>query len=342
MTERTPKSEPPPAPSKTARAPASSRAGFVTMPTELRVFSRPDPTARSLADNPEVAAAAAKLRTSGRGPDVLYEDLRDAGPQKAGDPSANDNRAEHLIVEMPAGVPGALRTETERATPAGDEGASPWAHDAAAANELAAAAIDKDALPSATAPSSGQPPSVREARGPASLTRPSARPRDASSKRGRAWMAMGAAGLVTVVVMVLITTSPPADDGSGRSPTASNTGAMGTSAMTGAAARTGDEVPTAMPSGLAVNATGAAASTTGAAPMTTGAAALAPTSSAKVAPRSTGDPYLDAGVLPKATATVDPAPSVAPVVTAVPSIEPSGAPATTTSRPIAPFGVHKD
>jgi len=53
------------------------------------------------------------------------------------------------------------------------------------------------------------------------------------------------------------------------------------------------------------------------------------TASAKVAPKCTVEPYLDAGVLPQATSTADPAPTAVPVVTAVPSVAPSSKPVAT-------------
>ena len=104
MSEPGPKSEPgserdpTPLPNDTPAARVHSRPGFVTMPTELRHFRAQDPTAMTLADMPQAAQAADVLRGMGRGDDVLFEHVRDAAPRE---PSPDDNRAEHVIVQLP-------------------------------------------------------------------------------------------------------------------------------------------------------------------------------------------------------------------------------------------------
>lgn len=90
--------DPTPAPNDTPAARVHSRPGFVTMPTELRHFRAQDPTAMTLADMPQAAQAAEELREMGRGDDVLFEHVREAAPRE---PCPDDNRAEHVIVQLP-------------------------------------------------------------------------------------------------------------------------------------------------------------------------------------------------------------------------------------------------
>lgn len=301
-----PKSEPTPIPqSRAPQAPAESRPGFLTMPTELRAFQRPDPNAGVLAAA-EVAAAADKLREAGRGPDILFEDLRASPPRE---PSANDNRAEHLVVNVPAS-------------------ASPWAKEAAAVE------IDKSALPSAsapaaTAPSSRPPPGVAAEVAPKSSAKATTSTKAATStsknkqnRRGPlVWVVLLFAVAAIAVVMVVAQEDP-------RDPVASTPAGATTEATGSLPVATTD--PRATATGAPVT-TGAATIATAQLPTARTASTASSAGTASVTrpvPKLSGDPYMDAGALPKATG--EPAPTAPTVVTA-PSTAPTAPPATATS-----------
>jgi hypothetical protein len=307
------------------RRAVESRPGFQTMPTELRAFRQGEPDALKLTDLPEAAAAAQQLREMGRGGDVLFEKLPDAPPREVTQEGA---RAEHVVITMPGGV-----------RPDGRTAASPWAQRAEAAKQAASNAIDKDALPSATAPSSGPPPSVTDKAQPAASTKPGEQPRRRPWVWGVAVLACAAAIGVAALLgspdersgVAVATGGAPGGATGATAPVAggSRPSASVEPAMTGAA-MTGVAMVMSAPTSAAGASTGTAA--TGA---STGAA------TAKKGPKGPPDLYIDAGAVPKASATVEPGP--APVLTAVPSVTPAitAAPSTTT-RPIAPFGVRKD
>lgn len=321
------------------------------MPTELRVFQRVDPHAGALAST-EVASAAEKLREAGRGPDVLYEDVRAEPPRAPGDgPAPDENRAEHVIVTMPGG-------------------ASPWATDGAAAKALAAGAIDKAALPSATAAAldkaaetlpaameatrdkgtaaahdkgtEAERPSAAEAALDKAAAAASVKPRPVGGERRLLPAAAGllvAALLVFALVRGWMGSVEPAASGDAASGSAPHATGMGVPPATGAAMTTG------------------AAMMTGAA-MTTGAPAMTETPGAsgtsqapavgtgtRAVPKGTGDPYGDAGAPPRPPVTAQPTASVeptsAPVVTATTSVAPAvtGAPSAKPSATGNPWDV---
>jgi hypothetical protein len=312
MSDREPKSDPPPPDTpadtpaaKRASAPADPRAGFVTMPNDLRVFTQQHPHAVKLAELPGAIDAAAKLREAGRGPDVLYEDLR-AEPPRDPAAAADENRSEHLIVEMPAGV-------------------SPWGKDAAAAKEAAAVTIDKAALPSASAP-------------PSTRTTPGKPPRKGapgskatSERRDRRWFFV--IGLAVTAVLVAIALRPRDEPGSRDDPTSGVATAVQATGMTAATTAATIEPMTTGTS----PATSAAPTTTGALPTSTQVPTASVASATKLSPKLSGDPYADAGALPRPPASADP--SVAPAVTTAPSARPS---ATSTSPWDVVFEKKKD
>jgi hypothetical protein len=293
-----PKSERSPAAPRTSPEPAPSRAGFVTMPTELRAFVRRSPN-EGVLDTPDVAAAAESLRDAGRGGDVLFEKLHESAPRE---PSANDNRTEQVVIELPGG-------------------ASPWARDAAGAKRSAAAVVDKEALPSATAPPRRPPPGVTVKSGAGAKT--------ADSRPIRTWVAAAVTlCMVGVIVLVLVRAANE------RAPEG---GTMGAPTATSSEPQATATAATAMAATTATAATSAAAD----APIATGTASELPP-----APATTGQPTaLPSSTRPSSPGTVDPypAPRVLPSVpataepSAAASVEPAPtvAPSTTTAAPAA-------
>lgn len=273
------------------------------MPTELRLFQGPDPTAMRLDEMPDAATAADGLRELGRSSDVLMDDVREGPPRE---PSPDDNRAEHVVVTMPAS-------------------ASPWAADRAAAKAMEEAAINKEALPSSTVPAS-RPASSGGA--PAAV-----KPAGVGSDR-RAGILIGAVAIAALIFLAVVRPWQGSDPTAGSSgETASMTGA----AMTGAAPLwTG--TPTALLTSAGVTATTSADTASARVPVPTGtvpAATAGSAASTGVRPAGTasGDPYVDAGPVPKATASVEP--TSEPVLTAQPgpSTVPSVTPSATVQNP---------
>ncbi len=181
---------------------------------------------------------------------------------------------------------------------------SPWILDGGGAEP----AIDKAALPSATAPSS---------RG------------SASSKRTVAVVVAGvvAAGLVAFFVL----RAPP------ELPHESASGA--TSVPAPESATPGASATEAAPQPSAAGSTGVEPGTTAASPEATGSApgttAGTATSAKSSAPSTTSDPSADTSAAPKPTAGVG---TAAPVVSAVPSVSPSAPPAVSSAPSSKPTG----
>ena len=304
-----PKSDRPPASRPDAPPATSSRPGFVTMPTELRAFQKADPNAGALKDA-EIADAAAKLRQAGRGPDVLFEELP---AERLRDPNAaaDENRSEHVIVEMPAGV-------------------SPWVKDAAAVREAAAVTVDKAALPPASAGRSDAATVTTKAARPVSSRR-GARP-DGPDRRWLVWIGLAASAVLLVVALRPRDEPGSHDEPTGELPAAVQatgmTAASSTGAMTGATA-TGVPAITGAPATTGEAPSAPSARATGAQPFATGAA-----SSTRTAPRGTADLYVDAGALPHPPASAQP--SVAPVVSSAPTAPPvvTSAPSSSSSNPL--------
>jgi hypothetical protein len=306
MSDREPKSDPPPPsavtpPAKRAPASADSRPGFTTMPNDIRAFTQEHPHAMKLEELPGATDAADKLREAGRGPDVLFEDLRAERPR---DPStaAEENRSEHVIVEMPGGV-------------------SPWVKDARAAKDAAAVTIDKAALPSASSP-------AREATRPARATRavtPAKKaPADRHERRWLLWVGLAAAAVLLVVALRPRDEPGSRDDSTTGAATAVQ--ATGMTAATTAAAMTGAPIATGAPA-----VTGAAPMVTSSYAPTAQAPATNTASTTKPAPKRTSDPFVDAGAPPTPPASAEP--SVAPAATTAPPA-PSSAPSSSSSTPI--------
>jgi hypothetical protein len=222
---------------------------------------------------------------------------------------------------------------------------SPWILDAGTAEPT----IDKEALPSATAPSSRPPPpSVTEPRAAAHSDRPPTAARigageGASSKRIRALLlaAILAAGLAAFL-WLRAPREPLHESATGVTSGAAPSSATPRASATDAASQPSAGSSTSVESGTTTASPDATASpeATGSAPATTaspeatgsapGTTASNATSAKSAAPRTSADPYADAGAAPKPTASAAPTVSggsVAPVVTAVPSAIPSVAPA---------------
>lgn len=296
----------------TSRPGSSARRGFATMPSELRAFQASDPNKGTLAEG-GVTEAAEQLRDAGRGPDVLFEDLRAEGPR---DPSEPEARAEHIVIEMPGG-------------------ASPWAKDAASAKAMAEVMIDRGALPSSVVPATRALVSSRDV-GSASrgvvAGADSSRSR-ADGDRGRParpivpMVATVMIGAVLAVGIALAVSRSDSPGGEGSAPsghiassrgsaTAANAGASAPATtepapmVTAAASTSSVETPTHAPALTATPSVGDAAS------------------SMRTAPRSTGEPVVDAGALPSATAASSAPPDLPPEPTTKPS---------TTTAPLDPF-----
>lgn len=253
-------------------------------------------------------------------------------------------------------------TDLRRLPTARIEKKSPWivAAEPAEVAEAAEPESDPAALPSATAPSSRPPPVNLVApiaaedgdRGRASARSGAG---GASSSKGRGVLALAGVAATALVVFLVLRGSPelPHSGATGSTSFAATESATAPASTTGAdIAGTATEPTIAGPATAATD-TGASAMVTTSAAVSGQAIApgVAPTTATatatkSTAPRTSGDPYADAGASPKPTASAEPtvapvvssAPSVAPVATTAPSVKPS---ATTTNPWDAPFEKQK-
>lgn len=319
---------------------ASSPRGYTTMPTELRLFHRPDSAAPALEDIAGAAAAAEKLRGVGRNKDVLFDDVREEVPRDASELAA-ENRAEHLVVEMPAAA-------MVIASDAAKMPAAATAVESEAAKETAArrAVTTKIETPrSVAAKATVTPPAtamIATTSNDARLARrPIARgPQD--RRRAGVWSVVLVVVPLLLGALVLVRVwSGHAGSGSGSSDAASMS-ATGSVTTSGAATSTTATPPLGATSTATPSGTSADTATPGATvqPPPSGTGAI-------TAPRATGEPSSAAGVSPRPTSE----PTVAPSVTTAPSAttlpDAAGAPAVTSSAPetktsALPFGKRLD
>jgi len=177
------------------------------------------------------------------------------------------------------------------------------------------------------------PPSVAEKAAPASTAAPSSTSGASKSTRrrrtgsreapgARRWLAVlaSAALLAAAVFYWMRGVKETPGSASGDSATAT----VATS-MTSAPGATGADAAPAMTQTAATSTAPSATGTAQSANVPGTSSAGAAPSGKMLSPRTSADPYLDAGALPKPPASVEP--TSAPVVTAVPSVIPSSAPA---------------
>ena len=284
----------------------SRRAGYRTMPNDLRAFRRTDVV--DVPVTPELDGAAEKLRELGRGEDVLFDSIHERAPRE---PSPDDNRSEQAVVELPPR--GGAAAESGGAK-AGREGTSESGNGNRDGNG------NGDGAPSSNAPASL----------PAAAAR-AVREKGRGGRRRQAWRVPAAVIALSGVIAALVLVYGPRggrESGSGSDDSGTMSG-MGTAVMSGSAAG-------AMSVPGATGATSGAPSATSPEPSATGTASVAPAESGaataataattastvttvKIPPTATAEPHVDAGAAPKPTSAASGTSTVAPAVSSAPA-----------------------